>query len=76
MPKSRYDEAFDVFECIVEQRNSLTEVEGLGGVDKDGRSVKECSDARQCSVGQFADEDRIDVQLNANRSVKYTERYK
>jgi len=54
----------------------LTEVEGLGGVDKDGRSVKECSDARQCSVGQFADEDRVDVQLNANRSVKYAERYK
>jgi len=54
----------------------LAEVEGLGGIDEDGWSVEVCGDARQFSVRQFADECGVDVQLNANGSVKYTERCK
>jgi len=65
-----------VFECIVELRNSLTEIEELGGIDEYGRCVKVCGDVRQFSIGQFADECGVGVQLNANGSVKYTERYK
>jgi len=34
----------------------LTEIEGLGGIDEYGWGVKVCGDARQFSVGQFADE--------------------
>jgi len=51
----------------------MLEVEGLSDIDEDGRSVKECGDARKRTVGKLANQDGVDVQLNANGSAKYTE---
>jgi len=65
-----------VFECIVKQSYCVVQIERLSGIDDKGRYVKVCGDSRQLSVGQFADECGVGVQLNANGSVKYTERYK
>jgi len=48
----------------------------LSGIDENRWSMEVCSDARQLSVGKLADECGVDVQLNRNGSVKYTERYK
>ena len=47
-----------------------------GCPDENGRSLEVCGDARQLSVGKLADECGVDVQLNANGPVKYTEWYK
>ena len=46
------------------------QIERLSNIDDYGRGVKVCSDVGQFSVGKLAYECSIDVQLNANRSVK------
>ena len=45
-------------------------MERLCRINKNGWSVEICSDAGQLSVGKFAYQCGIDVQLNANGSVK------
>jgi len=52
------------------------QIERLSDIDDNGRGMEVCCDVRQLSIGKFAYECGIDMQLNANRSVKYTERYK
>jgi len=46
------------------------QIERLSNIDDYGRGVEICSDARQLAVGKLTYKCSIDVQLNANGSVK------
>jgi len=84
----RYDKTFNVFQnetgtarvkvfqCIVKYSYCIMQIEWLCRINENGCSMKIRSDARQLTVGQFANECSIHVKLNANGPVKYIKWYK